>query len=58
MMLSSWWFFIWLKNRIMGFDIKEVYALIYTNPIAAAILRVGIMACTAWLIGIAYGRVV
>ena len=53
---AVWWGAVILLNKLMGFSIRKIYALIYTDPIAAAILRVGIMATIAYLVSYAFGR--
>ncbi len=57
-MVGAWWFLIRLVNRSMGFDLKVVYEKIYANPIASAILRVGIIYSIASLVSAAFGRYV
>lgn len=55
---GNYWGFLWLKNKIMGFNITDVYAIIYKDPLAAAILRVGTQWSVVALIWIVYGRIV
>jgi hypothetical protein len=57
-MISSWWGLVILINKAMGFNLRVVYETIYSNPIAAAILRVGIMYVIAELVVAAFGRYV
>jgi hypothetical protein len=57
-MLFTWWGFVRLINKSTGFKLREIYERIYSDPLAAAILRVGVMACAAYLVGQAYGRIV
>ena len=56
--LGTWWVFVRLINRSMGFDLREIYRAVYKDPLAAAILRIGIMACAAYLVGVAYSRII
>jgi len=55
-MVACWWGVVRLVNKSMGFCLKEVYHEIYQNPIAAAILRVGIMFTIAYLVNGAFSR--
>ena len=57
-MLSTWWGFVYLVNHAMGFKLKEVYETIYSDPLAAAVLRVGVMGTIAYLVNGAFGRLV
>ena len=56
--LGTWWLFVRLINKSMGFDLREIYSGIYKDPLASAVLRVGIMACAAYLVGVAYSRII
>lgn len=57
-MLVTYWAFTWVVNKAMGFSLKEVYENIYKDPIASAILRIGILFCNAWIVTSAYERIV
>jgi len=57
-MVGTWWFLIRLVNHSMGFNMKVVYDKIYSDPIAAAILRVGLFIALAHLVSEAFGRYV
>ena len=54
--IGTWWGLVLLVNWSMGFKLKEVYAKIYSDPRAAAIMRVGVMAIVAMLVIAAFGR--
>jgi hypothetical protein len=55
-MVAAWWGLIRLINWSVGFDTRKVYEKIYSDPVAAAIMRVGIIATVAWLVIAAFQR--
>jgi hypothetical protein len=57
-MIGSWWVLVSLLNRLLGFKLKDIYELIYSQPLAASILRVGTMYVIAELVIAAFGRYV
>jgi len=57
-MVAAWWAVVRLVNKSMDYDLKEIYDKIYSDPVASAILRVGVMFTIAYLVGIAFSRIV
>jgi len=58
LLIGTWWGMVLLVNRSMDFDLQKVYAKIYKDPIAAAILRVGTIGTIAYLVSQSFGRIV
>ncbi len=57
-LVLTWWGLIRLVNRSMGFDMRKVYERIYSDPMAAAVMRVGLIGSVAYLVGEAFGRII
>lgn len=57
-MVAAWWTVVRLVNKSMGYDLKAIYDKIYSDPVASAILRVGVMFTIAYLVGTAFNRIV
>lgn len=57
-MIGTWWGIVRLVNRSMGYNLKKIYDEIYKDPIASAILRVGVMFTIAYMVGQAFNRIV
>jgi hypothetical protein len=56
--ILTWWGIVRLVNRSMGYDLKKIYDQIYKDPVASAILRVGVMFTIAYMVGQAFNRIV
>jgi predicted transporter len=56
LMVAAWWGLVRLVNKSMGFKAREVYAKIYSDPLAAAVMRVGILYVVAWIVIAAFQR--
>lgn len=57
-MLGTWWGLIRLVNKSLGYDLRTIYDKIYEDPLAASILRVGVMYTVAYLVSSAFSRFV
>lgn len=58
MMIAGWWGMIRWVNWSMGFNMRKVYEKIYSDPLASAVLRAGVMFSIAYIIVNAFGRYV
>lgn len=56
LVISTWYFFVKYINNKLGYDLKKIYDLIYSNPYSAVAMRIGTMAILAYLVGIAFNR--
>ena len=56
LMVAAWWALVRLVNKSMGFRPKEVYQKIYSDPLAGAIMRLGVLGILAWIVISAFQR--